>query len=192
MIMQKKIYIKGMVCNRCISAVKDSLAELGIEVVDIHLGEVTIIGGESINEALIGEKLKSLGFNILEDKKLKLVREVKKLVEEVYSGSFDFPYQFRFSNLVAERLNTSYDVISGIFSGIEQITIETYIINYRIEKIKEFLVYSGDSLASISFKLGFTSAAHLSRQFKLNTGLNPSHFRQIRLEKTLPKRLNRR
>lgn len=182
--MRKKIYIKGMVCDRCISAVSDSLSLLGIEIVDIHLGEVTIVSDEEISDDLIGEKLLSLGFHLLEDKKLKLAMEVKKLVEEVYSGSFDFPYQFRFSHLVAERCTASYDMISSIFSEVEQITIEKYIIQYRIEKIKEFLVYSDDTLASISFKLGFTSVAHLSRQFKLNTGLNPSHFRQIRLDKS--------
>lgn len=178
--MQRNIYIKGMVCDRCIQSVRESLARLDVEVIEIRLGELIIITREGFDDAFIEERLKPLGFSILEDKKQKLARDIKRLVEEVYSGAYDFPYHFKFSNLVAERFNTSYDAVSAVFSIVEQTTIEKYIFNFRIEKIKELLVYSNDTLATISFKLGFTSVAHLSRQFKLQTGLNPSHFRKIR------------
>jgi AraC family transcriptional regulator len=81
---------------------------------------------------------------------------------------------------VSQELGKDYDSISMIFSIAENMTLEKYIIEYRIEKIKEFLAYSEDTLADISFKLGFSSVAHLSRQFKQQTGMTPSFFKQLR------------
>ena len=184
--MQKehKVYIKGMVCQRCISTVKEQLEKMGMETSDISLGVVTLLAtGSNPDTAALEKMITPLGFTVLEDKKVKLVREAKSLVAEVYKGDFDFPLRFRFSDLVAKRLNRDYDTISTTFSASENMTLEKYIIDYRIEKIKELMVYTGDSLADISFKLGFSSVAHLSRQFKQQTGMNPSYFRQLRIDR---------
>ena len=176
-----KVLIKGMVCQRCITTVKNQLESEGLELEDINLGEVTLAAHTSIPDAaLIEQKLSPLGFSLLEDKKAKLVKEVKSLVGEVYSGDFDFPNDFRFSILVTERLGKDYDTISTTFSSMENNTLEKYIINFRVEKIKELMVYTNATLVDISFKLGFSSVAHLSRQFKEQTGMTPSHFRQLR------------
>jgi AraC family transcriptional regulator len=181
---QQKFYIKGMVCQRCIYSVKQALEGLGIEVTEVDLGEVTLLSPSETDESLIEERLKSLGFSLLRDKRLKLVKDTKALVAEVYSGGFDFPNGFRFSALAAERLHTNYDGISAAFSAVEQTTLEKYIIDFRIEKIKELLVYTDHSLADIAFALGFSSVAHLSRQFKNCTGLNPSYFKEIKSNKS--------
>lgn len=178
---QQKIFIKGMVCHRCISTVKNELENIGLQLEDINLGEVTIAATALLPDSVfLEEKLKPLGFSLLEDKRKKLVNQVKKLVQEVYSGQYDFPIRFRFAELLTNKLGMVYDTASSIFSASENTTIERYIIDYRIEKVKEFLVYTNDTLADISFKLGFSSVAHLSRQFKTETGLNPSHFKEIR------------
>ncbi|HEX5652322.1 MAG TPA: AraC family transcriptional regulator [Chitinophagaceae bacterium] len=180
-----KVLIKGMVCQRCITTVKDQLESAGLELEDINLGEVTLATHTSLPDAaLIEQKLSPLGFSLLEDKKAKLVKEVKSLVGEVYNGVFDFPNDFRFSVLAAERLGKDYDTISTTFSSMENNTLEKYIINFRVEKIKELMVYTDDTLADISFKLGFSSVAHLSRQFKEQTGMTPSHFKQLRKNET--------
>jgi AraC-like DNA-binding protein len=182
---QQKIFIKGMVCQRCISTVKNELESLGLQLDEIMLGQVTLSATATFpGDRLLAEKLQPLGFSLLEDKRLTLVKALKDLVAEVYSGDYDFPYHFRFSELAAERLDKEYDLISTIFSQVEKTTIEKYIIHYRIEKIKELLVYTESTLADISFRLGFTSVAHLSRQFKIQTGLNPSHFKYIQQIKT--------
>lgn len=172
-----------MVCQRCISTIKTELESLGIQTEEILLGEVTFTASRTLDITRIEERLKPLGFSILEDKRASLVKKVKQLVEEVYSGEFDFPTRFRFSELAVERLHKDYDTISSVFSSIENITIEKYIINLRIEKIKELLVYTSLTLTDISFKLCFSSVAHLSRQFKTVTGFNPSHYRDIRDDK---------
>jgi AraC family transcriptional regulator len=182
--MQQKYYVKGMVCERCIYTVKKTLEGLGIEVAELALGEVTLVSPSAIKEPVIEEALKPFGFSLVQDKRLKLVKDAKALVAEVYSGNFDFPNGFRFSSFAAEKLNTNYDAISTAFSATEQTTIEKYIIDFRINRIKELLVYTNKTLANIAFELGFSSVAHLSKQFKSYTGLNPSHFKDIRSNKS--------
>lgn len=180
---QFTLHIKGMVCQRCISSVKEALEALGLEVLHIDLGTVTIASDKAPDRQLIAEKLEELEFSLLEDKQQLLVENIKALVASVYSGEFDFPEGFRFSKYAAEQLHKSYEILSSAFSAAESTTLEKYIIAYRVEKIKELLVYTPATLADIAFRLGFSSEAHLSRQFKAQTGLNPSHFIKLRKEK---------
>lgn len=178
---ESKLFIKGMVCQRCIQVIQGELGQLGIVPVKIELGAVTIISSNGQMETtVIEEKLRPLGFQLLEDKKIKTVRAIKELIAEVYSGNYDFPNPFRFSDLVVKRLHKEYDTVSALFSLLEHKTIERYIIDHRIGKIKEMLVYSSFTLADIAFKLNYSSAAHLSGQFKQYTGLTPSHFKEVK------------
>ncbi|MBO9729703.1 MAG: helix-turn-helix transcriptional regulator [Chitinophaga sp.] len=184
MLSSYKIFIKGMVCDRCILTVKDALQELQIPVTGVTLGEFTTVSALSGPDLeAVREKLQPLGFTLLEDKKTKLVRDIKSLVEKVYSGSYDFPENFRFSQLSARTLHKDYDFISNTFSELEGSTLEKYIIAFRTEKVKEFLVYTDETLSDIAFRLGYSSGAHLSRQFKDQTGLNTSYFKEIRKSK---------
>jgi AraC family transcriptional regulator len=178
---ESKIFIKGMVCQRCILVVKTRLQQLGMEPLKVSLGEVTVITASPLpDHELIEQSLKPLGFQLIEDKKVKAVNAIRRLVAEVYSGSYDFPAGFRFSELLKERLHRDYDSLSTLFSFMEHKTLEQHIIEYRIEKIKELLVYTDQPLSDMAFSLNFSSMAHLSRQFKQYTGLTPSHFREIR------------
>jgi AraC family transcriptional regulator len=179
--MQQSVFIKGMVCHRCITTVTQELHQLGIELDEVTLGEVKFaVNAPFTDYDALNKKLEPLGFSVLENKRSKLARQVKQLVAEVYSGEYDFPHHFRFSDLLAVRLEKDYDVISQQFSAEEGTTIEKFVIDYRIEKIKEMLLYTSLTLADISFQLGFSSVAHLSRQFKQQTGLTPSHFKAMR------------
>ena len=180
---QQTIFIKGMVCRRCVMTVETELQEMGHTPVQLSLGEVSFITNEEHDPAVLEERLSLLGFSLLEDKKAKMVKEVKQLIAEVYSGDFDFPERFRFSELVKQRFQKDYDAISDAFIATEKKTIEQYIIETRINKVKEFLVYSSLTLSDISFKLNFTSVAHLSTQFKQQTGLTPSFFKEIKKQK---------
>ena len=178
---ETQLFIKGMVCQRCISIVKSQLLQLGMDPIKISLGQVTVVTSDHLPQTtLIEEKLAPLGFKLLEDKKVRIVKEIKSLVEQVYSGDYDFPNHFKFSDLINETFYKDYDKVSALFSMIEHQTLEKYIIDYRIEKIKEFLVYTSLTLLDISLKLNFSSVAHLSRQFKQYTGLTPSHFKEIK------------
>jgi AraC family transcriptional regulator len=176
-----RIFIKGMVCQRCIQVVKSELEQIGLIIIGAELGEVTILNYSAASGTdLIEQRIRPLGFQLLEGKKIKTVRVVKDLVAEVYSGSFDFPHNFRFSDLVIDRMSKEYDAISALFTLLEHKTLERYIIDFRIEKVKELLVYTSMTLADISFKLNYSGVAHLSRQFKQNTGLTPSYFKAVK------------
>jgi AraC-like DNA-binding protein len=179
--MQQSILIKGMVCHRCITTVTQELQQLGIEPDEVTLGEVKIAVHVPFTDfEVLNRTLAPLGFCVLENKRSKLVRQVKQLVADVYSGDFDFPYKFRFSDLLAQKLEKEYASISQQFAAEEGSTIEKFVIEYRVEKIKEMLVYSSLKPSDIAFQLGFSSVAHLSRQFKQQTGLTLSHFKAMR------------
>ena len=180
---QQTIFIKGMVCQRCLITVESELKGMGHTPTKLSLGEVSFIADEAQEVAVLEERLSLLGFSLLEDKNAKTTREVKQLVQEVYSGNFDFPERFRFTEFVKQRLQKDYYAISDAFIAVEKKTIEQYIIDFRINKIKEFLVYSTLTLADIAFKLNFNSVAYLSTQFKQQTGLTPSFFKEIQKEK---------
>ncbi|HEV7329439.1 MAG TPA: AraC family transcriptional regulator [Flavisolibacter sp.] len=181
---QQTIFIKGMVCNRCVMTVETELLQMGHTPVKLSLGEVSFLPNIAHDGTALEERLTLLGFSLLEDKNVKMTKEVKQLVEEVYGGNFDFPERFRFSDLVRQRLQKEYDAVSDAFIATEKKTIEQYIIDFRINKIKEYLVYTDLTLADIAFRLNFNSVAHLSTQFKQQTGLTPSFFKSIRRQKS--------
>lgn len=179
-----KLFIKGMVCQRCIAVVRSELEGMGLTPHNVELGAVTVISAmETVDTQQVAERLHSLGFELLEDRKLATVQKLKDLIATVYSGDYDFPEHFRFSDLVVKHLSKDYDAVSALFALVEHKTLEQYIIHYRIEKAKEFLVYENKTLSDISFQLNYSSVAHLSRQFRQITGLTPSHFREIKREK---------
>jgi len=181
---QQTIFLKGMVCNRCLMTVETELQKMGHTPVNVSLGEVSFISNEQHHKDDLEERLTLLGFSFVEDKKAKMTKEVKKLLEKVYSGDYDFPDNFRFAKLIKQEFEKDYDTISEAFIATEMKTIEQYIIELRINKIKEYLVYTNLRLADIAFKLNFNSVAHLSTQFKQQTGLTPSFFKNIRRQKS--------
>lgn len=177
---EQKWYIKGMVCQRCITAVQQVMDELGIRVSSLQLGELSISQAEPVDLVLLEEQLHPLGFSVLREKNSRTVQEIKVLVSRVYSGNFDFPPAFRFARYAAASLNTSYETLSDLFSRTEQCSLEKHIIGHRIRQASELLVYTNRSVSDIAFALGFSSVAHLSKQFTQHRGLPPSHFRSMR------------
>ncbi len=65
-------------------------------------------------------------------------------------------------------------------------TIGQFIINHKIERAKELLMYEELTLTQIADKLSYSSVAHLSNQFKKITGLSPSHFKQLQHHRRKP------
>ena len=174
-----ELYIKNMVCNRCIAAVKSALDELKIQYTSIELGEV-ITKTEPSEKQLVAlkEKLQQLGFELLDDTKKKLIEKIKTIIiEHVHYKEGDNRYNL--SEILSSKLRKDYSYISHLFSEVEGITIEKYVINQKVEKIKELLVYDELSLNEIAYQLGYSSVAHLSSQFKKVTGLTPTHFKKL-------------
>jgi AraC-like DNA-binding protein len=180
------VLVKGMVCSRCISTVSKALEKAGIPAEKITLGEVILPAtAEASDLHFIESQLKPYGFSIVYQKEVCITSKLKQLVEKVYNGEYDFPEQFRFSELAEQELQADYKRLSTAFSVKEGITLEKFMLNYRVEKVKEWLVYTDKTLEDLAFRFGFSSTAHLSRQFRQFTGLNASHFRTIRKQKQL-------
>ena len=172
------LHIKNMVCNRCIQAVEALLKKLEIPYQLLRLGEVELPEKpDAEKERQLKEQLEELGFELLDDGRNKLIEKIKNLIiEQVHYGAED--QRFNFSSLLSSSLHKDYSYLSNLFSEVEGITIEKYVINQKIERVKELLVYDELSLSEIAYRLGYSSVAHLSNQFKKVTGLTPSHFKK--------------
>ena len=172
-----------MVCIRCKMIVKQELKKLSLHGIVIELGEVEIM--EEINQIQI-EKLNiallKYGLELMDSKKSILIEKIKKVIVELVHY-VDEPEKINFSNYLSEKLNHNYTYLANLFSETVGINIEHYIITHKIERVKELLVYDELSLTEISYKLNYSSVAHLSNQFKKITGLTPSHFKQLKVHK---------
>jgi AraC-like DNA-binding protein len=181
------LHIKNMVCNRCIKAVQEEIESLGFTLKSIQLGEVVLNEEVDGNDTRrISKVLSDNGFELITDNRSWIISRIKTLIIEYIHYDKEKPKYINFSDLLASELNHDYSYLSHLFSAVEGKTIEKYMILQRIEKVKELLVYDELSLSEISYKLGYSSVAHLSRQFKNITGLTPSHYKTIREAKRKP------
>jgi AraC-like DNA-binding protein len=177
----EKLYIKNMVCERCIRVVKEELEKLGMNVMSIRLGEIEVSYPESkISIEMIRDTLRQNGFELLVDRKAKIIERVKNyIIKLIHHDDLEKYSDFKFSDLLENELNLEYHYLSNLFSSVENITIEQYIILQKIEKAKELLKYNELTLSEIAYRLGYSSVQHLSNQFKKITGLTASQFRSM-------------
>ena len=181
-----KLYIKNMVCNRCIMVVKSELKKFGLHPIAVQLGEAEVEEkmAEDRKQAL-DETLKELGFQLIDDKKSRWIEKIKtSVVELVYNRQETL--KKKLSVYISENLHHDYSYLSNLFSEVQGTTIEQYFIAQRIERVKELLVYDELTLSEIADRLGYSSVSHLSKQFKKITGLTPTHFRQVKEKKRTP------
>ncbi len=170
-----------MVCNRCIKVVKDEFAKLNLEITEIELGKVTISSNlEEIEVSEISDVLYNNGFELINDKKSQLIDKIKTLIIEKIHHSNDGLESINSSEYIVREIGYDYSYLSNLFSSVEGLTIEKYIINQKIEKIKELLYYEELTINEISYQLGYSSVQHLSTQFKKITGLSPSNFKKLK------------
>lgn len=174
------LYIKNMVCNRCIYMVGQLIGQAGLTPQSIKLGEVHLQETPTPEQLRSLEgKLREFGFELLTDQKHKTIGKIKALVIEHIQQDDQLKERSKpFSTTLAEALHKDYSSLSKLFSEVEGITIEKYIIAQKIEKVKEWLAYDELTLSQMADRLGYSSVAHLSAQFKKTTGFTPSAFRQ--------------
>lgn len=180
-----KIFIKNMVCIRCQMAVKDELEKLGLHPTRVELGEAEII--ENLSTDLrdkLSNSLKDIGLELIDDKINVLVEKVKTAILELVHYS-DHQIKSSISDYLSEKLSQNYKHLACLFSEVKGTSIERFYLAQKIEKVKELLVYDDLNLTEIAFKLNYSSVAHLSNQFKKFTGLNPSQFRNLRINKRI-------
>lgn len=175
-----------MVCQRCVKVVKDELQKLGYEVSDINLGEANITSGRKPDLNAIKKVLVENGFDLVDDKNSKIIEKIKVLIIDKIHHQNDDIEKFSFSKYLANEIGMNYSQLSSIFSSMEGITIEKFIIKQKIEKVKELLTYDELTLSEIAYKLGYSSVQHLSNQFRQITGLNPSFFKKLKEKRRKP------
>ncbi|MCP1996073.1 AraC family transcriptional regulator [Flavobacterium sp. HSC-61S13] len=180
------LFIKNMVCNRCILVVQNEMDKLGLVVKNMTLGEVLLEKDLTAEERVAVESaLVPLGFEVIDDKKSRMIEQIKNVIIDVVHYQ-DNDVKTNLSDILSEKLQHDYNYLSNLFSEVEGVTIEKYFIAQKVERIKELLVYDELSLSEIAHRLNYSSVAYLSNQFKKVTGLTPSHFKQIRDEKRKP------
>ena len=169
-----------MVSNRCKMAVKEELKKLGLHFIVVDLGEVEIMETISFDQR---EKLKlslfDSGLELMDDKRAVLIEKIKTTIIEMVHNS-DEMIKTNFSDYLSAKLNHDYTYLANLFSEVQGTTIEHFIINHKIERIKELIIYDELNITEIAWKMNYSSVAHLSNQFKKVTGLSPSHFKQLK------------
>ena len=168
-----------MVSLRCKMVVKEELDKLGLEYLDVDLGTVEIV--EDITQKQHEELKANLyrtGLELLDNKKNILIEKIKNVVIEMVRYLDDDPLRINFSGHLSEKLNFDYTYLANLFSEVQGITIEQFIIRHKIDRVKELIRFDELNLTEISWKLHYSSVAHLSNQFKKVTGITPSQFKQ--------------
>lgn len=175
-----------MVCDRCLMVVRQQLQQLDLQVSEISLGTALVCPDPSENKLReIAASLNVLGFELIVKDKDKLIESIRNAVIEIIHHS-DLAQHVTFSQVLTDRLHKDYNYLSRLFSESEDLTIEKFIIQQKVEKVKELLQYGELNLNEISWKMGYSSSAHLSNQFKSVTGLSPREFKAMKSNSRKP------
>jgi AraC-like DNA-binding protein len=175
-----------MVSARCKMAVKEELRKLGLHFVVVDLGEVEIMEDLSAEQRMqLKTGLLDSGLELMDDKRAVLIERINNVITEMIHHSDEVP-KTNYSDYISEKLDYDYTYLSNLFSEVKGITIQQFIIIHKIEKVKELLLYDELNLTEISYKMHYSSVAHLSNQFKKVTGLTPSDYRKIKDKKRKP------
>ncbi len=175
-----KLYIKHMVSNRCKIMVKEELSKLGLHFIIVELGVVDVMEDITQEQRIqINNALNKSGLELMDDKRAVLIERIKNTIIEMVHHSDEIP-KTNFSDYLSSKLNYNYTYLANLFSEIQGITIEKYIISHKIERIKELIIYDELNLTEIAWKMHYSSVAHLSNQFKKITGFSPAHFKKLK------------
>lgn len=180
------LHIKNMVCNRCIAAVQVAMENAELHPERVSLGEVLLreenLSGEALSR--IDDQLKQHGFERISDRKVRLIEAMKNKIIRLIHHTDQVDLRMNWSEILSDALHYEYNYLSSLFSSVEGITLEHYIIRQKIEKAKELLLYDELTLSEIAHRLGYSSVAHLSAQFKKVTGFTPTFLKKSRAQGT--------
>jgi AraC family transcriptional regulator len=180
----KQFHIKNMVCTHCGEVLERRIKEAGYEIHKIELGMLEL--KEPIDKddfEALSQIVQENGFEIISDRQSQLVEQIKHLILDVIHDRKEL--EGNLSEFLEAHLHRDYHHLSRLFSSVEGKSIERFYILQKIERAKELIVYGEDSFAEIAYDLGYSSQQHFSRQFKKETGLTPSHFREVKENKRI-------
>ena len=178
-----KLHIRNMVSNRCKMVVKSELEKLGLHYIFLELGEVEIMESLSVEQqAQLNNGLKESGLSLIDDKKSILIERIKNIIIELVHYSEE-QLKINLSDYLSEKLNYDYTYLANLFKENQGTTIEHFLLTHKIERVKEFLVYDELNITEISYRMNYSSVAHLSNQFKKITGLTPTRYKHLKLKR---------
>lgn len=175
-----RLYIKYMVSLRCKLLVKEELKKLGLHFVIVDLGMIEIL--EDITDEQrkqLKENLWKSGLELLDDKRSILIEKIRNVIIEMIHYSDEVP-KVNYSDYISEKVGYDYTYLANVFSEVKGITIQQFILVHKIERVKELLIYDELTLTEISYRLHYSSVAHLSNQFKKITGLTPTFYKHLK------------
>lgn len=169
-----------MVSQRCKMAVKEVLKDMGLHFVFVDLGVVETMEELSVEQRQqLKTTLLELGLELMEDKRAELVQQVKKLIlDMIYQAEEEM--KMSFTTYLSEQTGHDYPHLAGLFLESQGMTIQQFMITHKVERVKELIIYGELSISEITWKMNYSSVAHLSNQFKKITGLTPTHFKQLK------------
>lgn len=181
------LHIKNMVCHRCIMAVDHALRALGLHPLSVELG-IAVTAEEMTPELRlqVKEALEALEFELIDDRRLQTVQQMKDLIIAMVHHPTALPIQTNLSDYLARAIGKDYGTLSKLFSEATGNTVEKYVIAQKIERAKELLTYGELTLNEIADRLGYSSTAYLSAQFKSVTGITPTQFKQQKEKRRKP------
>ncbi len=175
-----------MVSNRCKLAIKEALKNIGLHFIVVDLGEVEIMENITMNQRTrLKNNLLDSGLELMDDKRAMLIEKIKNVIIEMVHHSEEI-IKVNFSDYLSEKLNPDYTYLSNLFSKVQGSTIEHFIISHKTERIKELIIYGEHNITEIAWKMGYSSVAHLSSQFKKVTGFSPTHFKNLKNKRRNP------
>ncbi len=180
-----KLYVRNMACLSCKVVVQESLEEMEKQCIKVELGEVeTKEDLTDVEKKKLNDRIRKVGLELLENKQGAIIEKIRKVVVD-YVYHTEEKLIVNFSDYLSKKLNYSYTYLANLFSEVEASTIEQYVIAMKIERIKELIMFEDVTLTEISYKLHYSSVAHLSTQFKKVTGLTPTHFKQLKKKRRI-------
>ena len=176
-----KIYIKNMVSNSCRFMVKDALNKLNLPYIQINLGEVEVKRNISKNQReQLKAALQKMGLELMNDRRTILIEKVKNTIVEMVHYADDIN-KVNFSDYLSHKLNYDYTYLSNLFTEVQGINIQNFILLHKAERIKELITYDELTISEIAYKMNYSSVAHLSNQFKKVTGFSPTYFKHLKV-----------
>ncbi len=167
-----------MLSLRCKLMVKQEFKKLGIRYGEVYLGVIELRGAMSVRQHhQLKTNLLAIGLELMDDKRDILVEQIVAIINDIIQHDKN-PDQSNYSEVISETVGYNYTNLSKVFSSEKGITIQQYIINRKIERVKELLQNEELNLTEISRKLHYSSVGHLSNQFKKVTGFSPKEYEQ--------------
>lgn len=176
------LFIKYDIDKLCTAFLKEYLNALDISYTINSINEVEI--NEELpqhKQEFLEDAFKKYGIEIITNQKSNLVERIKSSIDKMLRDKSKSA--LKLSTYLSENLNYSYTHLSTVFSETTYTSIENYAILRKVDIVKEYLCNTDLTLTEIAFQLNYSSVAHLSGQFKKVTGLTPTTFQHIMVNK---------